>query len=96
MRKSTKLQPICQKRSKVYRLCYCSSGEEKCRHSTKQLCIIVDGWSQQSEHFIGFFECFQNEGFKEKLFSVFRFADETGLGSDSFSAFIEELGPVRS
>ena len=46
--------------------------------------------SQQSEHFIGIFGCFQNKGFSEESFLAFSvLPDETDLGSDSVSVFIE-------
>ena len=52
--------------------------------------IIVDRWLQQSEHFIGIFRCFQNEGFSEKaLLAISVLPDGTDLWSDSICSFIE-------
>ena len=52
--------------------------------------LIVNGWSQQSENFVGVFACFDVDGVNEKPLLAFSvLPDETDLGADSIAGFIE-------
>ena len=89
--KKTKLEPICQKTLQKYIDLVTVQVDKKIADALpSNFGIVVNGWSQQSEHFIGTFGCFQNEGFSEKPLLVFPvLPDEIDLGTGSISAFIE-------
>ena len=91
VRKNTKLKPICRKTLQKYIDLVTVQVEKKIADAKpNNFGIIVDGWSQQSEHFIRIFGCFHNEVFSEKSLLAFSvLLDETDLGLDSISAFIE-------
>ena len=59
VRRNTKLEPICQKTLQKYIDLVSLEVEKKITIALpSNFGLIVDGWSQQSEHFVGFFDCF--------------------------------------
>ena len=91
VRKNTKLEPICQKTLQKYIDLVSLEVEKKITSALpSNFGLIVDGWSQQSEHFVGVFACFDVDGVNEKPLLAFSvLPDETDLGADSIAGFIE-------